>query len=56
MSRIILDATTPYEWTDKPREVFMDEDMLTKVSARWNEYGFEGTSPIEGMMERLRRN
>ena len=24
MSRIILDATTPYEWTDRPREVFMD--------------------------------
>ena len=54
--RIILDATTPYEWTERPREVFMDADTLTKVSARWNEYGFEGASPIDGMMESLSRD
>jgi 4-hydroxy-3-polyprenylbenzoate decarboxylase len=56
MSRIILDATTPYEWTERPREVFMDADTLTKVSARWNDYGFEGASPIDQMMESLSRD
>ena len=46
MSRIILDATTPYEWTDRPREVVMDEKMMKKVSDQWKKYGFKGDSPI----------
>lgn len=52
-SRIILDACTPYEWKDKPNEIFMDRAVLQKVSARWNEYGFEGGSPIDNMIDRL---
>jgi 4-hydroxy-3-polyprenylbenzoate decarboxylase len=54
-SRIILDACTPYEWTNKPQEIFMDRAMLQKVSDRWNEYGFEGSSPVAGMIHRLTR-
>ncbi len=52
-SRIILDACTPYEWKDKPNEIFMDRAILQKVSDRWNEYGFEGGSPIDNMIDRL---
>jgi 4-hydroxy-3-polyprenylbenzoate decarboxylase len=54
-SRILLDACTPYEWKNKPTEIFMDRDVLTKVSQRWNEYGFEGTSPVADMIDRLTR-
>ncbi len=54
-SRIILDACTPYEWEKKPNEIFMDRDVLTKVSDRWNEYGFEGASPVANMIDRLTR-
>lgn len=54
-SRIILDACTPYEWTNKPNEIFMDRQVLQKVSDRWNQYGFAGTSPVAGMINRLTR-
>src|SRR5450759_5097034 len=54
-SRIILDACTPYEWENKPDEIFMDRAVLQKVSDRWNEYGFGGTSPVAGMINRLTR-
>ena len=54
-SRIILDACTPYEWKDKPSEIFMDRAVLQKVSDRWNEYGFTGPSPVAGMITRLTR-
>lgn len=56
MSRIILDACTPYEWVDRPKEVFMDDDTLRKVSARWNEYGFEGASPVDEMLKQLTKH
>ena len=52
-SRIILDACTPYEWKQKPTEIFMDREVLTKVSQRWNEYGFAGASPVADMIDRL---
>ncbi len=54
-SRIILDACTPFEWKDKPNEIFMDREVLQRVSDRWNEYGFEGTSPVSNMIDRLTR-
>lgn len=54
-SRIILDACTPYEWTNKPQEIFMDRAVLQKVSDRWNEYGFAGASPVADMIPRLTR-
>ena len=41
-SRIIMDATLPYEWGDrKPTEIKLDEATAEKVKARWKEYGFE---------------
>jgi phenylphosphate carboxylase beta subunit len=54
-SRILLDACTPYEWKQKPMEIFMDRTVLQKVSERWNEYGFQGASPVAGMIDRLTR-
>jgi 4-hydroxy-3-polyprenylbenzoate decarboxylase len=36
-SRILLDATTPYEWSEKPVEVALDEDTMAKVKSRWSE-------------------
>ncbi|MFZ1882391.1 MAG: phenylphosphate carboxylase subunit beta [Rhodoplanes sp.] len=52
-SRILLDACVPYEWKQKPIEIFMDREVLTKVSGRWNEYGFAGASPVADMIDRL---
>jgi len=54
-SRILLDACTPYEWKDKPNEIFMDRGVLQKVSDRWSEYGFETASPVADMIDRLTR-
>ena len=41
VSRIIMDATTPYEWDEKPAEIFMDKKMTQQVLSRWEEFGFE---------------
>ncbi len=54
-SRILLDARVPYEWKQKPIEIFMDREVLTKVSSRWNEYGFASASPVADMIDRLTR-
>lgn len=41
-SRIIMDATIPFEWGDKkPVEIKMDEETMKKVRERWQEYGFK---------------
>lgn len=40
-SRILIDATTPYEWENKPQEVAMDSETMEKVHSRWKEYGFD---------------
>jgi len=41
-SRLILDATTPFEWGDKkPIEIKMDEATMQKVKERWFEFGFK---------------
>ncbi|MBI3762326.1 MAG: UbiD family decarboxylase [Chloroflexi bacterium] len=37
-SRIILDCTTPYEWKEKPKPIFLDEKMLQYVKDHWDEY------------------
>lgn len=39
-SRILMDATIPYEWENKPKEIALDKDTMEKVKARWKEYGF----------------
>jgi len=40
-SRILMDATIPYEWAVKPVEVALDEETLAKVKSRWSEYGLD---------------
>jgi 4-hydroxy-3-polyprenylbenzoate decarboxylase len=40
-SRIILDATIPYEWKIKPTETKPTESVQTKVKSRWQEYGID---------------
>jgi 4-hydroxy-3-polyprenylbenzoate decarboxylase len=40
-SKIIMDATIPYEWERKPQEIFLDEQMVKRVKSRWKELGFE---------------
>jgi 4-hydroxy-3-polyprenylbenzoate decarboxylase len=40
-SRILMDATIPYEWEQKPELVDLDKDMVDKVKRRWNELGID---------------
>jgi 4-hydroxy-3-polyprenylbenzoate decarboxylase len=40
VSRIIMDATIPYEWKEKPLKITMHEEMVKRVISRWQEYGF----------------
>jgi 4-hydroxy-3-polyprenylbenzoate decarboxylase len=40
-SRIILDATIPYEWKEKPTEIKLTDAVMAKVKARWSEYGID---------------
>jgi phenylphosphate carboxylase beta subunit len=40
-SRIILDATIPFEWKIKPTEIKLNQPMFDKVKARWSEYGID---------------
>ncbi len=37
-SRIIIDCTTPYEWKEKPKPIFLDENMVKHVKEHWDEY------------------
>jgi 4-hydroxy-3-polyprenylbenzoate decarboxylase len=45
VSRIIMDATIPYEWKEKPLKITMDEKTLKRIISRWQEYGF--TEPYQ---------
>ena len=38
--RLLLDATIPYEWKEKPIPIELDADMVTKIRERWTELGF----------------
>lgn len=38
-SRIIIDATLPYEWKEKPIPIELDHEMVKRVQARWQELG-----------------
>jgi phenylphosphate carboxylase beta subunit len=40
-SRIILDATIPFDWKVKPTEIKLSESVMEKVKARWAEYGID---------------
>jgi 4-hydroxy-3-polyprenylbenzoate decarboxylase len=38
-SRIIMDATIPFEWKEKPVPIELDQEMIKKIKARWGELG-----------------
>jgi 4-hydroxy-3-polyprenylbenzoate decarboxylase len=38
-SRILMDATIPFEWKEKPVAVELDAEMVKKIKARWTELG-----------------
>ncbi len=40
-SRILLDATIPYEWADKPEMVDLDPAVLARVAQRWSDLGLD---------------
>jgi 4-hydroxy-3-polyprenylbenzoate decarboxylase len=37
--RLLLDATIPYDWEEKPIPIVLDPEMVKKVEARWSELG-----------------
>jgi 4-hydroxy-3-polyprenylbenzoate decarboxylase len=37
--RLLLDATIPYEWKEKPVPIELDAALVKKVQARCKEYG-----------------
>jgi 4-hydroxy-3-polyprenylbenzoate decarboxylase len=39
--RLLIDATIPYDWDEKPIPIEYDPDVLEKVKARWSELGLE---------------
>jgi len=39
--RLLLDATIPYDWKDKPIPIHLDPDMVKRVERRWKELGFK---------------
>ena len=43
-SRIIMDATLPFEWEQKPIPVALDKDMVNKVKGRFKEFDLEDFS------------
>ena len=40
-SRIIMDATFPFEWEEKPVQVKMTEEVLDRIKERWEELGLD---------------
>jgi 4-hydroxy-3-polyprenylbenzoate decarboxylase len=40
-SRIILDATIPFDWKIKPTEIKLSDSVMARVKARWPEYGID---------------
>jgi len=40
VSQIIMDATMPYEWKEKPTMILLDEATKKRVIKRWQEFGF----------------
>jgi phenyl-phosphate phosphatase/carboxylase subunit beta len=39
--RLLLDATIPYDWKEKPIPIALDPDVVKRVQARWSELGFK---------------
>jgi 4-hydroxy-3-polyprenylbenzoate decarboxylase len=47
-SKILIDATTPFEWEKKPRLVELDEATTKTVLDRWLDYGFAQPFKLSG--------
>ncbi len=41
VSRILIDATTPYEWKKKPTVIELDREVIQKLKERWNGFEFD---------------
>lgn len=39
--RLLLDATIPYDWKEKPIPIELDSEMVEKIKGRWSELGLE---------------
>jgi 4-hydroxy-3-polyprenylbenzoate decarboxylase len=39
--RLLMDATIPYDWKEKPIPIALDPDMVKKVQAKWSSLGFK---------------
>ncbi|MCP4357811.1 MAG: phenylphosphate carboxylase subunit beta [Chloroflexi bacterium] len=37
--RLLIDATIPYDWDEKPIPIELDPDVVAKVKARWSDLG-----------------
>jgi 3-polyprenyl-4-hydroxybenzoate decarboxylase len=37
--RLLLDATIPYDWKEKPVPIDLDPEVVKRVEARWSELG-----------------
>jgi 4-hydroxy-3-polyprenylbenzoate decarboxylase len=37
--RLLIDATIPYEWKDKPIPIELDPEVVKRVTARWSKLG-----------------
>lgn len=40
-SRIIMDATFPFEWKEKPVQVNLNQEVLDRIKERWQELGLD---------------
>ncbi len=38
--RLLLDATIPYDWKEKPIPIELDPELVEKIKGRWSELGF----------------
>ncbi|HDZ90247.1 MAG: phenylphosphate carboxylase subunit beta [Deltaproteobacteria bacterium] len=39
--RLLLDATIPYDWKEKPIPIELDSELVEKIKGRWSELGLE---------------
>jgi 4-hydroxy-3-polyprenylbenzoate decarboxylase len=39
--RLLLDATIPYDWKDKPIPIELDPEIVARVKGRWSELGLD---------------
>ena len=37
--RLLIDATIPYDWDEKPIPIVLDPDVVARVESRWSELG-----------------